>query len=336
MNQIQSFSCTCPSSSLSWKWEIGGISLSLSGPLSCTVLRRLAIRGMAIAAVALAGLWRKMTVLARPHANYIRKNQRRGRQVPAERSSSWPKRRGRMPRNWQKRRVDTEFDMVIVPADGISMSGSDSEDSDWSVGWFEPHHADFAAENDQLENNSFAVLVPCYGSPSRCQLEREEPNPAWTAILANLSRQTSQEAKEHLERWLACLWDSQYCWFKGPCAVKQLKVWHCTIASPKVAKYLASICLLSLYIILSDFLVYSSWIFKKTQWNIEAIWGWRRKRIKRNYSNIKFAIVKAVAIYYHLLHLQQVTEDCLFLLAESETPLRDLMLCTYLLHGIVD
>lgn len=147
---------------------------------------------MAIAAVALAGLWRKMTVLARPHANYIRKNQRRGRQVPAERSSSWPKRRGRMPRNWQKRRVDTEFDMVIVPADGISMSGSDSEDSDWSVGWFEPHHADFAAENDQLENNSFAVLVPCYGSPSRCQLEREEPNPAWTAILANLSRQTSQ------------------------------------------------------------------------------------------------------------------------------------------------
>lgn len=30
MNQIQSFSCTCPSSTLSWKWEIGGISLSLS------------------------------------------------------------------------------------------------------------------------------------------------------------------------------------------------------------------------------------------------------------------------------------------------------------------
>ncbi len=49
MNQIQSFSCTCPSFTLSWKWQIGGISLSLSlslcGPLSCTVLRRLAIRG---------------------------------------------------------------------------------------------------------------------------------------------------------------------------------------------------------------------------------------------------------------------------------------------------
>jgi hypothetical protein len=144
------------------------------------------------------------------------------------------------------------------------------------------------------------------------------------------------EAKEHLERWLACLWDSQCCWFEGPCAVKQLKVWHCTVASPKVVRYLASICLLSLYIILSDFLVYSSWIFKKTQWNIQAIWGWRRKRIKRNCSNIKFAIAKAVAIYYHLLHLQQVTKDCLFLLATSETPLHDLMLCTYLLHGIVD
>jgi len=201
MNQIQSFSCTCPSLSLSWKWEIGGISLSLSLSHSLSVALCLAqfcggsllgAQKMAIAAVALAGLWRKMTVLSRPHANYIRKNQRRGRQVPAERSSSWPKRRGRRPRNWQKRRVDTEFDMVIVPADGISMSGSDSEDSDWSVGWFEPHHADFAAENDQLKNNSFAVLVPCYGSPSRCQLQREEPNPAWTAILANLSRQTSQ------------------------------------------------------------------------------------------------------------------------------------------------
>lgn len=68
------------------------------------------------------------------------------------------------------------------------------------------------------------------------------------------------------------------------------------------------------------FLVYSSWIFKKTQWNIEAIWGWRRKCIKRNYSNIKFAIVKAVAVYYHLLHLQQVTEDCLFFVGKEWNP----------------
>lgn len=163
-----------------------------------------------------------------------------------------------------------------------------------------------------------------------------DPVSCWLTVVNVFYCSYFSEAKEHLERWLTCLWDSQCCWFEGPCALKQLKVWHCTFASPKVVKYLASICLLSLYIILSDFLVYSSWIFKKTQWNIEAIWGWRRKCIKRNYSNIKFAIVKAVAVYYHLLHLQQVTEDCLFLLAKSETPLHDLMLCTYLLHCIVD
>ncbi len=147
-----------------------------------------------------------------------------------------------------------------------------------------------------------------------------DPVCCWLTVVNVFYCSYFSEAKEHLERWLTCLWDSQCCWFKGPCALKQLKVCHCTFASPKVVKYLASICLLSLYIILSDFLVYSSWIFKKTQWNIEAIWGWRRKHIKRNYSNIEFAIVKAVAVYYHLLHLQQVTEDCLFFVGKEWNP----------------
>jgi hypothetical protein len=91
--------------------------------------------------------------------------------------------------------MDPEFDLVIVPADGISMSGSDSEDSDWSVGWFEPHHSDFT--DNELED-SFAVLVPCYGSPARSPVvgsDQEAPQnaePAWATILANLARQTNE------------------------------------------------------------------------------------------------------------------------------------------------
>jgi hypothetical protein len=119
-----------------------------------------------------------------------------------------PPRRRRRPKGSSKKwkhekRMDSEFDLVIVPSDGISLSGSDSEDSDWSVGWFEPHHSDFT--HNDLED-SFAVLVPCYGSPSldlkegerrsTSSLPSEEPAKAmsWATVLANLSRQSSRGA----------------------------------------------------------------------------------------------------------------------------------------------
>lgn len=41
------------------------------------------------------------------------------------------------------------------------MSGSESDDSDWSIGWLERHDPEF--ENDSETDNSFAVLVRCYG-----------------------------------------------------------------------------------------------------------------------------------------------------------------------------
>jgi hypothetical protein len=58
--------------------------------------------------------------------------------------------------------VDSEFDAVIVPSDGVSVSGSDSDHSDWSIGWFEPHSKHFTDD----EEDTFAVLMPCYGSPA--------------------------------------------------------------------------------------------------------------------------------------------------------------------------
>ncbi|KAG8047174.1 hypothetical protein GUJ93_ZPchr0008g14120 [Zizania palustris] len=55
----------------------------------------------------------------------------------------------------EEARVDREHDMVIVPSDGGGYF-SDSDDSDWSIGWLEPLGPDLHSDG------SFAVLVPCY------------------------------------------------------------------------------------------------------------------------------------------------------------------------------
>jgi hypothetical protein len=58
-------------------------------------------------------------------------------------------------------RVDREYDMVIVPSDGGGcLSGSESDDSDWSIGWLEPQAPELQTDGDP--ENCFAVLVPCY------------------------------------------------------------------------------------------------------------------------------------------------------------------------------
>lgn len=73
----------------------------------------------------------------------------------------------RVKRKWQSRRerkVDKEYDVVLVPSDGGCLSGSESDDSDWSIGWLEPHGAGFCSDaDDDDSDDSFAVLVPCYG-----------------------------------------------------------------------------------------------------------------------------------------------------------------------------
>lgn len=70
-------------------------------------------------------------------------------------------------RKWQsreeRRRVHSEEDVVVVPSDGgCCLSGSESDDSDWSIGWLEPHAPDFLSDAEDVDA-SFAVLVPCYG-----------------------------------------------------------------------------------------------------------------------------------------------------------------------------
>lgn len=69
-------------------------------------------------------------------------------------------------RKWESREqrrvvMDREYDVVLVPSDGgACLSESESDDSDWSIGWLEPHGLEF--QNDDESDNSFAVLVPCY------------------------------------------------------------------------------------------------------------------------------------------------------------------------------
>lgn len=61
----------------------------------------------------------------------------------------------------EERRMDKEYDIVLVPSDGVCMSESESDESDWSIGWSEPHAPDF--QSDSETESSFAVLVRCYG-----------------------------------------------------------------------------------------------------------------------------------------------------------------------------
>lgn len=68
----------------------------------------------------------------------------------------------RIKKKWhsrEERKIDKEYDLVLVPSDGVCLSGSESDDSDWSIGWMEPHAPDFLNDND---NENFAVIVQCY------------------------------------------------------------------------------------------------------------------------------------------------------------------------------
>lgn len=86
-------------------------------------------------------------------------------------------------RNKEERRIDREYDVVLVPSDG---DGSESDDSDWSVGWLEPHGPEF--QSDDESDDSFAVLVPCYRHGCK---EMENPNNELLSAIKNLPNEFS-------------------------------------------------------------------------------------------------------------------------------------------------
>ncbi|KAF8406095.1 hypothetical protein HHK36_008175 [Tetracentron sinense] len=108
----------------------------------------------------------------------------------------------KVKRKWhsrEERRIDTKYDIVLVPSDGGCLSGTESSDSDWSIGWLEPHAPDFLSD-DETES-SFAVLVRCYGR-GRKELVENSKNQFLGAI-GNLPIGYSAESKKFMEQWLS-------------------------------------------------------------------------------------------------------------------------------------
>lgn len=114
----------------------------------------------------------------------------------------------RIKRKWQSREqrrvsIDREYDVVIVPSDGGFFSGSESDDSDWSIGWLEPHAPDFQSDAGD-DDTSFAVLVPCYGR-GRC--EKREILKGHVLGVDTEHHGFSFDGTEYIERWLSSLQD---------------------------------------------------------------------------------------------------------------------------------
>ncbi|CAK8561801.1 unnamed protein product [Lathyrus sativus] len=113
----------------------------------------------------------------------------------------------------EETRIDREFDGVYVASDDSCdwcfLSGSESDDSDWSIGWLEPLGSDFESsdndhdhDDDESGGDSFAVLVPCY-TPG-CK-EVEGTNNVLLSALKNLPNEFGSDGKNYMEQWLASL-----------------------------------------------------------------------------------------------------------------------------------
>ncbi|CAN4115180.1 unnamed protein product [Withania somnifera] len=110
----------------------------------------------------------------------------------------------KVKRKWEsreERKIDREYDIVLVPSDGGCVSGSESDDSDWSVGWLEPHGPGFQTDDDI--DDSFAVLVPCYGC-GRSNLE-DIAEDKFMQTIQNFRDIHASENKKYMEQWLSSL-----------------------------------------------------------------------------------------------------------------------------------
>ncbi|XP_054822858.1 uncharacterized protein LOC129321199 [Prosopis cineraria] len=112
----------------------------------------------------------------------------------------------KVKRKWKNRegenRIDREFDVVLVPSDGGGcLSGSESDDSDYSVGWLEPHGPSF--HSDEESDDSFAVLVPCYRHGGK---KVESSDNELLSVFKNLPDEFSDKSsKKYIEQWLDSL-----------------------------------------------------------------------------------------------------------------------------------
>ncbi|KAI3751773.1 hypothetical protein L2E82_22864 [Cichorium intybus] len=120
----------------------------------------------------------------------------------------------RVKRKWQSRKeqkVDKEYDVVLVPSDGGCLSGSESDDSDWSIGWLEPHGAGFCSDDDDDDDDddcddSFAVLVPCYGRGCWDNVDtKKSSNDKFLDTIGQVPDIHSAQNDVYMEQWLSSL-----------------------------------------------------------------------------------------------------------------------------------
>nr|XP_043616784.1 uncharacterized protein LOC122588680 [Erigeron canadensis] len=120
-----------------------------------------------------------------------------------------PSKSKRVKRKWHSRKereVDKEYDVVLVPSDGGCLSGSESDDSDWSIGWLEPHGAGFCSDDDDSSDDSFAVLVPCYGRGRNDVVNaKKAPNDNFLETIGRVPDLYSAENEVYMEQWLSSL-----------------------------------------------------------------------------------------------------------------------------------
>lgn len=109
----------------------------------------------------------------------------------------------KVKRKWQSREerriksIDKEYDVVLVPSDGVCLSGSESDESDWSIGWLEPHAPGFQSD-DEGGDDSFAVLVPCYRHDNK--VLEEGPNSHFLSAVKNLTNDYA-DGEKYVEQW---------------------------------------------------------------------------------------------------------------------------------------
>ncbi|KAE9595988.1 hypothetical protein Lalb_Chr17g0344551 [Lupinus albus] len=102
-----------------------------------------------------------------------------------------------------RKKIDKEFDVVLVPPDGGCVSDSESDDSDFSIGWLEPHGPGFTSDDEK--DNNFAVLVPCYGRDCGRMVEGPKSNLLSSVSVGKFPHSYSDESKKYVENWLSSL-----------------------------------------------------------------------------------------------------------------------------------
>ncbi|KAL8096343.1 uncharacterized protein LOC141689251 [Apium graveolens] len=118
-------------------------------------------------------------------------------------AASKSKRVKKNSKSLEQRKAVREYDAVIVPSDGDCSSESESNDSDksdWSIGWLEPHGPNFDSDNES--DDSFAVLVPCYG---RGEMKSSSKNKLKPAVKVH---DLYAAENRTMEQWLSSLRNS--------------------------------------------------------------------------------------------------------------------------------